>query len=332
MIISRTPFRISFFGGGTDYPIWYEQHGGAVISTTIDKYCYITVRHFPPFFRHKYRIRYSKWEDVQDIRDIEHPSVRACLQYLNIEQGVEIIHTGDLPARTGLGSSSSFTVGLLHALHALKGTVPTKQQLALDAIHVEQNIIKENVGSQDQANAAHGGFSKILFGGTHKVRVSPIEVERERLDKLQGKLMLFFTGFTRTASDIVIDQIKSTPQHTRELSAMRDMVDEAYDILTGTADRLDDFGKLLDQHWQYKRSLTSKISNPDIDAIYKAGMDAGAFGGKLLGAGGGGFMLFYVPLERQDEVREKLKHLVHVPFAFEKTGSTIIYYTSKSHF
>ena len=325
MVISRTPFRISFFGGGTDYPVWYRENGGAVLATTIDKYCYLTCRYLPPFFEHKSRIVYSKTEHVKDIDEIQHPSVRETLRFLNIREGVEIHHDGDLPARTGLGSSSSFTVGLLHALYALKGVMPSKRQLAIEAIHIEQEMIKENVGSQDQTLAAFGGFNRVDFSGEHNLQIRAIILSYDRLEQLQNHLMLFFTGFSRTASEIAGEQIKKTPHKKEELSTMYQMVDEAINILSGNHD-ISEFGKLLHETWQIKRSLTDKISTSQIDDIYATALSAGAIGGKLLGAGGGGFMLFFVKPELQPKVKAKLNHLLHVPFRFETTGSQIIFY------
>ena len=332
MIISRTPFRISFFGGGTDYPAFYEENGGAVLSTSINKYCYIICRYLPPFFDYKYAIRYRKREETKTISEIEHPSARECLNFINLDPGIEIQHNADLPAMSGLGSSSAFTVGLLNALYALKGKMRTKRQLALDAIHVEQDRIKENVGSQDQTIAAFGGFNKIEFGGPQKITVSPVTIEQDKLDSLQDHLMLFFTGFSRNASEIAGEQIRKTPENKRELKAMVEMVEEALNILNGSTDRLMDFGKLLHETWQIKRSLTPHITNPFIDEVYEAAMEAGTLGGKLLGAGGGGFMLFFVKPELQPRVKEKLGKLLHVPFRFENLGSQIIYYALEDNF
>lgn len=325
MVITRTPFRISFFGGGTDYPVWYEENGGAVLSASIDKYCYISCRHLPPFFEHKNRVVYSKIENVQGHDEIQHPSAREVLKYLNIDKGVEIHHDADLPARSGLGSSSSFTVGLLHALHALGGKLVTKRQLALDAIHVEQQKIKENVGSQDQTAAAFGGFNRIEFGGPNKITVQPVFLKPERLKLFQDHLMLFFTGLARNASDVAAEQIKITPSKADELKKMHAMVDEAINILSSEKD-IEEFGKLLHESWKLKRSLTSQISSSYIDEIYDSGLQAGATGGKLLGAGGGGFILFFVKPELQTQVREKLKNFLYVPFRFENLGSQVIYY------
>lgn len=325
MVITRTPFRISFFGGGTDYPVWYEKNGGAVLSTSIDKYCYISCRYLPPFFEHKSRIVWSKIESVRSREEIQHPAVRGVLQHFGIDEGLEIHHDADLPARAGLGSSSSFTVGLVHALHALRGKMVSKRELALDAIHVEQEVLKENVGSQDQAIAAFGGLNRIEFGGPHRIAVQPVTIARERSGLLQDRLMLFFTGISRNASEIAAEQIKNTHAKSAELTKMSGMVHEAVGILTGSGS-LDDFGKLLHEAWQVKRSLSSRISSSFIDETYASAMEAGALGGKLLGAGGGGFILFFVKPEHQTRVRERLKKLLCVPFRFENLGSQVIYY------
>lgn len=324
MIISRTPFRMSFFGGGTDYPLWYKENGGGVLAATINKYCYITCRYLPPFFKHKSRIVYSQIEDVKNISNIKHPSVRACLRYMKIKKGVEVHHDGDLPARSGLGSSSSFTVGLLHALYALKGIIPTKRQLALEAIYLEQEIMKENVGSQDQALAAFGGFNLIHFGGKNHIEVKPVALSRERLKLFGDHLMLFFTGFSRIASEIVEEQIKRTPFMKKELGTMHQMVGRALEILNSGTD-ITEFGRLLGENWKIKRSLSSKISTSFIDEAYSAACRAGALGGKILGAGGGGFMVIFAGKKDQPKIREKLKKLLYVPFQFESLGSQIIF-------
>lgn len=338
MIISRTPFRISFFGGGTDYPLWYKDHGGVVLATSINKYCYITCRYLPPFFEYKYRIVYSNKEQVQTISEIDHPSVRECIRFMNFtdgDYGLEIHHDGDLPARTGLGSSSSFTIGLLNTLYALKGRMVTKRQLALDAIHVEQNMIKENVGSQDQTIASFGGFNKIEFNfddGQHRIDVKPITLSSEKCQLLQDHLMLFFTGLSRTASEIAEEQIKQIPNKEKELIKMTEMVNDAIDILNGNDLDIIEFGKLLHNSWTIKRSLTDKITTSQIDKIYRDALNAGAIGGKLLGAGGGGFILLFVEPEFQHKVREKLRDLLYVPFKFENLGSQIIYYEPQDNF
>jgi D-glycero-alpha-D-manno-heptose-7-phosphate kinase len=327
MIISRTPFRISLFGGGTDYPIHYKKHGGAVLASSINKYCYITCRYLPPFFEHKNRIVYREVELTKKIGEIKHPSVRECLNFMKINKGVEIHHDGDLPARAGLGTSSSFTVGLLNVLYALKGKIVTKRQLALDAIHVEQDRIKENVGSQDQITAAFGGFNKIEFDGDEVFQVQPVTLKSEKIQLLQDNMMLFFTGFNRTASMIAHEQIKKTPEREKELKRMAEMVDEAVDILNENDSDLTDFGKLLHENWMIKRKLTSKITTSQIDKIYEKARKNGALGGKLLGAGGGGFMLLFVEPDKQKKIMDKLKNLLYVPFCFEKLGSQIIYYS-----
>jgi len=327
MIISRTPFRISFFGGGTDYPAWYEKNGGAVLSTTINKYCYLSCRVLPPFFKYKHRIVYSKQEMINKISEINHPSVRETVNFFNYKDGLEIHHQADLPARSGLGSSSAFTVGLINALGGLGGEIRTKRQLALDAMHIEQDLIKENVGSQDQTAAAFGGFNKIEFGGPSEIAVQPITLSEQRLNEFQSKLMLFFTDFSRDASMIAKNWIKNTPENKENLSAMNAMVDKSISILT-RGKNMDDFGRMLDESWKIKRKLANGITNSEIDEIYKTGIKAGAIGGKLLGAGGGGFMLFYADAEAQPKIKEKLKKFLHVPFRFEYLGSQIIYYSS----
>ncbi len=327
MIIVRTPYRVSFFGGGTDYPSWYQEHGGAVLATSIDKYCYITCRYLPPFFEHKYRLVYSRIETVQHYDEFEHPAARAVLQWADLQQGLEIHHDGDLPARSGLGSSSSFTVSLIHALSALRGKHVTKDALANDAIYIEQDIIKENVGSQDQISAAFGGFNRIEFKKNNApFEVAPIILGRNRLQELQDHFMLFFTGFSRIASEIAKSKIDNFKNRENELKTMSAMVDEAIQILQNPATSIDEFGKLLHQSWLYKRGLSDKISTPEIDNIYSDAMSAGAIGGKILGAGGGGFLLLFVKPECQPQVRKRLQHLIHVPFAFENSGSRVVLY------
>jgi D-glycero-alpha-D-manno-heptose-7-phosphate kinase len=325
MIISRTPFRISFFGGGTDYPAWYKENGGAVLATAIDKYCYISCRVLPPFFEHKYRIVYSKVENVRHVSDITHPAVRAVLDYMKIDEGVEIHHDGDLPARTGMGSSSAFTVGILHTLYALKGIMPTMRQLSTEAIHIERDVLKESVGSQDQIVVALGGFNKITFDREDEFQVTPITVRKERLQWLQDHLILCFTGFSRFASEIARTQIENIPNKKSELFAMHQMVDEAISILNSNRSILE-FGKLLHESWKLKRALSDRISSSQIDEIYEAAREAGAIGGKLLGAGGGGFILFFAKPEDQDSIRSRLHTLLQVPFRFEAQGSKIVVY------
>lgn len=326
MIITRTPFRISFFGGGTDYPVWYREFGGAVLSTTIDKSCYITCRRLPPFFEYHSRISYSKVENVINNNAIEHPSVRACLDYLGVSEGVEVHHVADLPARTGLGTSSAFTVGLLLGLYALRERMRDKHALAADAIHVEQQLLKEAVGSQDQVSAAYGGFNRINFNVDGSIEAKQILTSQERLVALQKNCALYFTGFARTASEIAKEQIRVTPHRKHELDMMFQMVGEAEAIIADPNRSLDEFGHLLHESWQVKRTLTRSITNTDLDEIYEAGRSAGALGGKLLGAGGGGFMLFFVPPERRQALRLRLKNLLHVPFSFASRGSHVAVY------
>jgi len=324
MIISRTPFRISFFGGGTDYPAWYLNHGGAVLATTIDKYCYLTCRYLPPFFEHRIRVVYSKIENCQTIDEIEHPAVREVLRYLGIDRGVEIHHDGDLPARSGMGSSSSFTVGLLHALYALKGHMPGKQQLAAESIYIEQELLKETVGSQDQILAAYGGFNHITFLTNGEFSVRPITIAPERIKELNSHLVLFYTGIKRTASNIAESYVNGIESRKRQLRIMGDLIEESICILNNGQD-LSGFGELLHEAWQIKRSLSAKVSNSYVDEIYDQAISAGAIGGKLTGAGGGGFLLLFVPLSRQSQVREALAKLIYVPFKFEFSGSQIIF-------
>tara|TARA_B110000008_G_scaffold277990_1_gene320620 strand:+ start:10174 stop:11166 length:993 start_codon:yes stop_codon:yes gene_type:complete len=330
MIISRTPFRISFFGGGTDYPEWYKENGGAVLSTSINKFSYITARYLPPFFDYKYRIRYYQREETNSIKEIQHPSVKNCLQFLKFKDNLDLVHHADLPARGGLGSSSTFTVGLLHATYSLQSKMIGKRQLAMNAIHIEQNLIKESVGSQDQVAAAFGGLNKIEFGGPKEFTVKPISIEPERVKLLESNLMLFFTGFSRTASNIASEQIKTMHKRKAELIEMHESVDQAIEIMTSNQS-MDDFGRLMGEQWQNKKKMTDLISNSDINDIYSKGIKAGAIGGKLLGAGGGGFILFYVPKDRQKKVKNDLKNLLYVPFSFDFTGSQIIYYSDTSY-
>ena len=327
MIITRTPFRISFFGGGTDYPAWYQEHGGVVLATSIDKYCHISCRYLPPFFEHKHRIVYSIIENVQRVDEIKHPAVRAILDWAGCDdQGLEVHHDVDLPARSGLGSSSSFTVGLIPALSALRGKYITKDDLAAQAIHMEQHIIKENVGSQDQVTAAFGGFNRIDFKTNDTFQVSPIILTKDRLHEFQSHLMLCFTGFSRIASEIAKSKIENFKSRGSELNRMTEMVDEAIQILQDTKTPIEEVGRLLHQSWLCKRNLSDKVSTPEIDHLYEEAMRAGAIGGKILGAGGGGFLLLFVRPELQSNVRERLKHLIHVPFEFENSGSRVVLY------
>lgn len=332
MIITRTPLRMSFFGGGTDYPVWYREHGGAVLATTIDKCCYITCRRLPPFFEYHSRISYSKVENVEHNGAIEHPSVRGCLQFLGIEDGVEIHHVADLPARTGLGTSSAFTVGLLLALYALKNQMRDKHALAMDAIHVEQELLREAVGAQDQVSAAYGGFNRMNFQQDGTIEVKRVLTTSSRLAELERHLALYFTGFSRIASEIAKEQIRLTPQRTTELETMYQMVNEAEAIIGNPRCPIAEFGKMLHEGWKLKRTLSQHITNSSIDEIYEAGVRAGAMGGKLLGAGGGGFMLFFVPPERRTALRMCLQKLLCIPLALNSRGSHVVVYEPEEEY
>jgi D-glycero-alpha-D-manno-heptose-7-phosphate kinase len=326
MIISRTPFRVSFFGGGTDYPDWYREHGGAVLATAIDKYCYISVRELPPFFDHKFRLVYSFVENVKDVGEIAHPAARAVLQTMGVAKGLEIHHDGDLPARSGVGSSSAFTVGLICAIHALAGRHVSKDALASEAINVEQCVLREAVGVQDQISAAFGGFNHITFRQDGVYHVSPMILPTDRLDSLQDHLMLFFTGISRTAAEVAQAQLDNLKHHASEMRAMQQMVDRAIEILASPASDIVDFGRLLGEAWTLKRTLSDRVTNSTVDACYDTAMRAGAIGGKLLGAGGGGFMLLFVRPGDQPRVEEALSRLIRVPFKFDMSGSRIVLY------
>jgi len=325
LIITKTPFRISFFGGGSDYPKFYLKYGGKVIGTTIDKYAYLNIRKLPPFFNYKYRIVYSKIENVKKIENIIHPSVRETLKFLNIDYGVSINYDGDLPARSGIGSSSSFTVGLLNGLNALNHKYSSKDYLTKNSIYIEQNMIKESVGSQDQTFAAYGGFNKIEFLQNRKIVVTPIIIEEKKLISLENNLMLFFSGISRHSSEVAKKQIQNISINVEKLEKMKNLVDESIDILLNK--NIDGFGELLDYTWQLKRSLSNNISNDKIDEMYKKAKKAGAIGGKVLGAGGGGFMLFYT--KDKQKLLDALKDYTYIPFKFDFNGSKVIYYKGK---
>jgi D-glycero-alpha-D-manno-heptose-7-phosphate kinase len=326
MIISRTPFRVSFFGGGTDYPSWSREHGGAVLATAINKYCYISVRELPPFFDHKFRVVYSIVENVKEIGEINHPAVRAVLQWLQIEKGLEIHHDGDLPARSGLGSSSAFTVGLLGAIHALLGKHMSKEALANEAIHVEQCLLREPVGLQDQIATSFGGFNHITFGrdGSHDVR--PMILPRERLEALQDHLLLVFTGISRISADVAESVVANLTARSGAMADLQQMVDRAIEILSSPTTDVVEFGRLLHESWKLKATLSPRVTNESIDVVYQAAREAGAIGGKLLGAGGGGFMLLFVKPEDRPRVRQVLNNLIVVPFKFETSGCRIVLY------
>jgi D-glycero-alpha-D-manno-heptose-7-phosphate kinase len=319
MIISRTPFRISLFGGGSDYPEWYVKNGGAVLSTTINHYCHISVRYLPPFFEHKHRIVWSQIENVQSIDQIQHPIIRECLKHLDVQEGMEIHHDGDLPARSGLGASSAFTVGLLNAVHTLQGKDISRLDLAIEAIYVEHELVKSNVGSQDQTACAVGGFNLIEFGN-HKPVIKNIPLSNPGLKQLHDCLLLVFTGFPHDASSIAATY--QFNQRVKELRELHQMAVFAYQTLqTG---RILEFGALLDQTWKLKKKLSGKVSTFYTDSVYDAAKKAGAIGGKLCGAGGGGFMLLFVEPDKQNKVKKALESLLFVPFEFEEKGTQII--------
>lgn len=325
MIIARTPFRISFLGGGTDYPGWYRKHGGAVLATTIDKYCYITCRHLPPFHEHRITIVYSKMERCNAIDEINHPAVREVLRHLNVTRGVEIHTDADLPGRSGMGSSSAFTVGLLHAVHALSGRMVGKHQLASEGIHLEQEVLKEAVGSQDQVSAAYGGLNHIVFHNNGEISVRPVTLSPQRLTEFNDHLMMFYTGIKRTAAAVASTFVDNIEDRKRQLRIMRDLVDEGLSVLAGQGD-IAEFGTLLNEAWQAKRGLSASVSNAEVDGLYQRGLAAGALGGKLTGAGGGGFLLLFARPEHHSRIKAEFRELIHVPFKFDTSGSQIIYY------
>lgn len=324
MIITKTPFRMSFFGGGTDMPAFFNEHGGAVLSTTFDKYCYVTVRHLPPFFDYTSELVYSRIEQVDSIEKIEHPLVRNCIKFLDMHE-LRVNYESDLPARTGLGTSSSFAVGLLNAFYALKGKYASKKQLADEAIYVERELCKESGGWQDQIAAAFGGFNRIDFKD-NGYEVSPVIISPGRKQRLNENLLLFFTGFSRFSSEIQKSTEAAIKDKTAQLKEMLALVNEAQEVLVNDKSDLDDFGRLLDTTWRLKRQTGAKISTGSIDELYEKGIKAGALGGKLLGAGGGGFLVFYVQPEKRQAVLAAMRDLLHVPFAFENGGTQVLYY------
>ena len=328
MIITRTPFRMSFFGGGTDMASFYEEHGGAVLSTTFDKYCYVNVRHLPRFFDYRTHLTYSRTECVNTVDEIQHPLIREAMRLLDIRE-IRLMYDADLPARTGLGTSSSFAVGLLNAFYALKGKRVDSKRLADEAIYLERVLCKEAGGIQDQIAAAYGGMNRIDMD-RNGYRVRPMVLSNQRKGELNDSLMLFFTGFTRFSSEIQQKTEASIEEKTAQLLEMKGLVDDAESILISKAD-LREFGRLMDYSWKLKRGLSEGISTGAIDDVYRAAMKAGARGGKLLGAGGGGFLLFFVEKERQPAVREALKDLLYVPFQFETGGPQVVHYTAEDY-
>lgn len=322
MVITRTPFRMSFFGGGTDMKEYFEKQPGAVISTTFDKYCQVVVRHLPPFFEYKSEFSYSKIERVNSIADIEHPAIRNAMLMKNMHN-IRLGYEADLPARSGLGTSSSFAVGMLNAFSLLNGEELSKNELAKEAIHLERDLCQETGGWQDQIAAAYGGFNRIDFD-ENGFKVSPLNIEKRRKELLNSRLMMFFTGFTRFSADIQRVSLSEKNDRNDQLKEMYSLVDVAQKVLEDSNRDLDEFGKLLAHTWELKRGTSSVVSTSTIDLIYQKGINAGAIGGKLLGAGGGGFFVFYVPLDKQQAVKEALSDLLFIPFKFEDYGSTVI--------
>ena len=329
MIITKTPFRMSFFGGGTDLPDFFRDNGGAVLSTTFDKYCYVTVRHLPPFFDYSSEICYARTERVTRVADIEHPAVRNAMAMLDMHE-LRLTYEADLPSRSGLGTSSSFAVGMLNAFYALKGKYADKKRLADDAIKLERELCREAGGWQDQIAAAFGGLNRINFDADGYT-VDPVIISPERKSALEDSLMMFFTGFTRFSADVQATLRSSMRDKTAELREMLALVDVAENVLVDKSVPLDDFGRLLDETWKLKRGISSSVSTDSIDGIYASARKAGALGGKLLGAGGGGFLVFYVPADRRDEVMRAMEGLMYVPFRFENGGTRVVHYTPETY-
>ncbi len=331
MIITRTPYRLSFFGGGTDYNPWFEKNGGLVIGSTINKYCYISIRNLPPFFDHKSRIVYSQTEQVTNHDEIDHPSVRACLQYMDVSDGVEIHYDGDLPARSGIGSSSSFTVGLLKGLHAYRNKMVGKEELAREAIHVEQNVIGENIGIQDQTLASFGGMQVIRMGPGKDFKVEPLIISNSYKKSLESHFLLAFSGIHRIASKSAGEQINKIKDGALnpQLSEICDIAREGLSLLSHQDD-ISKIGSLFDKTWKLKKTLTSTMSNSDIDDIYDTAIRNGAYGGRMLGAGNGGFLVFIAPPEKHQRIIESLPQVkVWVPFNFEDNGSQVLFYNNE---
>lgn len=330
MIITKTPFRMSFFGGGTDMEDYFKENGGAVLSTTFDKYCYVNVRHLPKFFDYNTELSYSKIERVTNVEDIQHPAIREAMKMLDMHE-IRLTYEADLPARSGLGTSSSFAVGMLNAFYALKGKYADKKKLADEAIYLERVLCNEAGGWQDQIAASFGGFNRINFG-PDGYEVLPLIISPERKKRLNDNLMMFFTGFTRFSSDIQKANSATSPDDKKMmLKKMKNLVDEAEAILVNDEKDLDDFGRLLDTTWKLKRQTGGSVSTNSIDALYDKGIKAGALGGKLLGAGGGGFLVFYVQPDKQDSVKKAMLDLMYIPFEFENGGTQVIHYTPESY-
>ena len=330
MIITKTPFRMSFFGGGTDLESFFRKHGGAVLSTTFDKYCYVTVRHLPPFFDWSSHLTYSSQEYVTDVSDIKHPAIRNAMKMLDMRD-IRLLYEADLPARSGLGTSSSFAVGMLNAFYCLKGKYVDKKQLADDAIYLERELCKESGGWQDQIAASFGGLNRIDFNPDGSYSVKPIIIHPQRKKLLNENLMLFFTGFTRFSSDVQKENSQDLKNKEEQLQDIYSLVTEAERVLENKTCDLDNFGRLLDKTWNLKRQTGKAISSNSIDSLYEKGIKAGALGGKLLGAGGGGFLLFYVPASHRQKVKDAMKELLYVPFSFEDNGTQVIHFTPETY-
>lgn len=329
MIITKTPFRMSFFGGGTDMENYFRENGGAVLSTTFDKYCYVNVRHLPRFFDYSTELSYSKTERVESVDDIQHPAIRNAMKLLDMHE-IRLTYEADLPARSGLGTSSSFVVGMLNAFYALKGKYADMKKLADEAIYLERVLCNEAGGWQDQIAAAYGGFNRINFGADG-YEVLPVIISPERKKQLNNNLMMFFTGFTRFSSDVQKMNAIGNKDKSAQLKEMYALVDMAEQVLTDKSADLDDFGRMLDHTWKLKRQIGSAVSTDSIDGLYSKGISAGALGGKLLGAGGGGFLVFYVQPDKQEAVRWAMRELMYIPFEFENGGTRVIHYTPESY-
>jgi len=329
MIIAKTPFRMSFFGGGTDVEEYFKENGGAVLSTTFDKYCYANVRHLPRFFDYRTELSYSNIERVETLEEIQHPAIRNAMEMLDMHE-IRLTYEGDLPARSGLGTSSSFAVGMLNAFYVLKGKYADKKKLADDAIYLERILCKEAGGWQDQIAASYGGLNRIDFH-EHGYEVTPIIIDQERKNQLNKNLMMFFTGFTRFSSEVHKSAALDKVEKKAQLKEMHALVDEAEKVLQNKETKLEEFGRLLDYTWQLKRQTGKAISSSSIDEFYEKGIAAGAIGGKLLGAGGGGFLVFYVEPEHRQAVKTAMSDLLYVPFEFENTGTKIIHYTPENY-
>ena len=329
MIITKTPFRMSFFGGGTDMESFFMENGGAVLSTTFDKYCYVNVRHLPRFFDYSTELSYAKIERVTDVNDIQHPAIREAMKMLDMHE-IRLTYEADLPARSGLGTSSSFAVGMINAFYALKGKYADKKKLADAAIYLERELCKEAGGWQDQIAASYGGFNRISFN-SDGYEVLPLIINPERKRQLNNNLMMFFTGFTRFSSDVQKANASNKADKVNQLKEMLALVDEAEKVLVDKQSDLDEFGRLLDHTWRIKRKTGNTVSTNSIDELYDKGLKAGALGGKLLGAGGGGFLVFYVEPDKQEKVKKAMEDLLYIPFEFEDGGTRVIHYSPETY-